>query len=527
MQHGEDKTTYELRKAYELLGLTPKATLGDLKKAYKKLALKLHPDKNPDNKNEAQQKFTDLVNAYEIVERNILTHPYRKSVNQENPAPSQSTANNNNNSSTSQSTQDEKSKYERILDEFLAFPHQAPDGKHYLIYCLKQIEEKKRLRYAPYIANFYLNTLFVLQEIIKLLSKQDRYEFMQDIWEKIVRQSILFSRESTNEQLLNCLKVLTTPDLFTPKQALEIISNDNFFYMYHEIFKYHRSLETDALILRMVPANERVAFMYRYGFANDNYNDYKTGITGQPAFLHILKLLDPPDINFAVKQLSAKTRWIVELNTLLDILWIFHHGNEREQIVDAWLKLEKTQKNLSYTEQRFVLVSIACLIPEEKSLAVLRKLYFNNKENESYLIDALEALHAYPNLQFAIVNKYQNKVKESQALTRILAGLKWPANKNFIASTSVVSELNRFIENADMIHLKDIVEHLKTTIIEAMTIEEISSHVKNALNQLPPQSSTKSLSLFSKNKTEVLYRECLEKCVRILESYDVKPQPTI
>lgn len=51
---------------YELLGLNRDASEDDIKKAYRKLAMKYHPDRNPDSK-EAEEKFKEIKEAYEIL----------------------------------------------------------------------------------------------------------------------------------------------------------------------------------------------------------------------------------------------------------------------------------------------------------------------------------------------------------------------------------------------------------------------------------------------------------------------------
>jgi molecular chaperone DnaJ len=60
------------RDYYEILEVQKNASEADLKKAYRRLAMKWHPDRNPDNK-EAEEKFKEAKEAYEV-----LTDPQKR-----------------------------------------------------------------------------------------------------------------------------------------------------------------------------------------------------------------------------------------------------------------------------------------------------------------------------------------------------------------------------------------------------------------------------------------------------------------
>ncbi|EAR85979.2 DnaJ domain protein (macronuclear) [Tetrahymena thermophila SB210] len=73
-KNGGSENTEKKITLYDLLDIEKDATIEQIKKAYKKLALKIHPDKNKDDP-QAKEKFQKIVEAY-----NILSDPEKKKV---------------------------------------------------------------------------------------------------------------------------------------------------------------------------------------------------------------------------------------------------------------------------------------------------------------------------------------------------------------------------------------------------------------------------------------------------------------
>ncbi|HLP49906.1 MAG TPA: DnaJ domain-containing protein [Chitinophagales bacterium] len=71
-----------MKNHYLVLGLSPSATPADIKKAFRKIALEFHPDKNPGNK-KAEEKFKEASEANEILSNDVKRKEYDLALQQE------------------------------------------------------------------------------------------------------------------------------------------------------------------------------------------------------------------------------------------------------------------------------------------------------------------------------------------------------------------------------------------------------------------------------------------------------------
>lgn len=112
----------DFKNYYSTLGVTSAVTQDELKKAYRKLAKQYHPDKNPENKEQAEEKFKEITEAYDVLSDPAKRKKYDELIGQrkKNTYNKQNTYNYNNYdsyNSTSDNFNNDSSKYDDLFQD--------------------------------------------------------------------------------------------------------------------------------------------------------------------------------------------------------------------------------------------------------------------------------------------------------------------------------------------------------------------------------------------------------------------------
>ena len=70
-----------LKDYYQILGVSREASAQDVKKAFRRLALRYHPDRNPDNPKQAEEKFKEINEAYQVLSDEQKRQQYDRLIN--------------------------------------------------------------------------------------------------------------------------------------------------------------------------------------------------------------------------------------------------------------------------------------------------------------------------------------------------------------------------------------------------------------------------------------------------------------
>lgn len=67
---------------YQILGVDRDASQQEIKKAFRQLAFRYHPDVSPENPKQAEEKFKEINEAYEVIGDEDMRHPYNYFISQ-------------------------------------------------------------------------------------------------------------------------------------------------------------------------------------------------------------------------------------------------------------------------------------------------------------------------------------------------------------------------------------------------------------------------------------------------------------
>lgn len=195
-----------MHKYYKILGLPPSATKQEVKKQYRKLAFKYHPDKNPSAV--AQAKFVQITKAYDVIISGKLPKGERRTTSTRHTSNSGEKVYKRGNKTYTQAEFDEHLKNARQKAAFKRWKDQAE---------FAGIKNSKLSKAAPFIVGFYvLLGVFFLKDKGSLESTWVKVE----AFERTERDGILTTDFSPN-------RVFSYP-ISNPERFIKIKSTNGY-----------------------------------------------------------------------------------------------------------------------------------------------------------------------------------------------------------------------------------------------------------------------------------------------------------
>lgn len=140
-----------MKDYYKILGVSKDANFSKIKKAYRKLVLKYHPDKNPD-KEQADEKFKKIVEAYEVLSSKQSRKEYDKKLKKEFVNNNKANKSTKHNKASSRDSRVDPRNVEQAFEDFFGF---NPETKEKV-----KKEKSKKSKKDPMNTNKLFNKFF-------------------------------------------------------------------------------------------------------------------------------------------------------------------------------------------------------------------------------------------------------------------------------------------------------------------------------------------------------------------------------
>ena len=218
-------------KYYEVFGLTESATKSEVKRAYRKLAMKYHPDRNPDPK--AHKLFLDLTEAYQII---LDERPQQKSP-------------------FIQPKRKEKTTEERLREAKERLRNQTEQKKRYQENYLKKLTSGLKFKFFKYVATVatILTFILVLDQLLPSHFTKDEVVSYSKLYNGLEKDDVRMIKTKQGHRIF-----LDDPNPNMLFDSPEIIVESTFWMRnpirvwYHQPFEFE-SFGVDFSIINLFP----------------------------------------------------------------------------------------------------------------------------------------------------------------------------------------------------------------------------------------------------------------------------------